>query len=417
MMTRPGFTSDQCLKCNICTAACPVAAVTDLFPGPKAVGPQAERFRHPELPMPDESVSYCSGCGTCTRVCPHGVAVAETNIQAKARLVEEKHAPLRDQFLSRPDLLGMFLSPVAPLANVMLNATSVRWVLDKTIGISPGAALPPFTRVSLRKREAARCMKQPPDPKPGKRRVAYFHGCSTNYYEPELGQQAIAVLERLGCQVILPPQVCCGLPLQSNGLFDAAREKGRKNVSGLLPFAEQGIPIVGTSSSCMLELKHEYHAVLGLEGDDLAIVSHLCYDMFEFLLLELNDALRHVHLTPINASALYHPPCQLRNHGVGMPALGILRRIPGLNVQLSDAMCCGVAGTYGAKSEKYDIARAVGKGLFDQLKASGVDFVISDTETCRWWIEKHTGLRVVHPIEVLAGAMGLGEFRVKSGGY
>ncbi|MEO8393919.1 MAG: 4Fe-4S binding protein, partial [Chloroflexota bacterium] len=39
------FTADLCIKCNICTSACPVAPVTELFPGPKTVGPQAQRFR------------------------------------------------------------------------------------------------------------------------------------------------------------------------------------------------------------------------------------------------------------------------------------------------------------------------------------------------------------------------------------
>jgi glycerol-3-phosphate dehydrogenase subunit C len=81
---QPELSAELCLKCNICTAACPVAAATDLFLGPKAVGPQAQRYRHPRLPLPDRSLTWCSGCGTCTRVCPHDVAVAEINIQAKA---------------------------------------------------------------------------------------------------------------------------------------------------------------------------------------------------------------------------------------------------------------------------------------------------------------------------------------------
>ena len=61
---------DHCIKCNICTAACPVSAVTDLFPGPKYVGPQAQRFRKADQPTPDESVDYCSGCRVCNTVCP-----------------------------------------------------------------------------------------------------------------------------------------------------------------------------------------------------------------------------------------------------------------------------------------------------------------------------------------------------------
>jgi Fe-S oxidoreductase len=51
----------------------------------------------------------------------------------------------------------------------------------------------------------------------------YFHGCAANYYEPHVGQAAIDVLERNSFAVIVPPQVCCGLPLISNGLYRQAR--------------------------------------------------------------------------------------------------------------------------------------------------------------------------------------------------
>ena len=77
-------TAELCVKCNICTSACPVVPETDLFPGPKYVGPQAQRFRDPGEPSPDVSLDYCSGCGVCTVVCPHGVKVMEINTAAKA---------------------------------------------------------------------------------------------------------------------------------------------------------------------------------------------------------------------------------------------------------------------------------------------------------------------------------------------
>src|SRR5512139_4260835 len=92
-------TADLCVKCNICTSACPVVPVTDLFPGPKYVGPQAQRFRDPGSPSPDHSLDYCSGCGICTLVCPHGVRVMEINTQAKARLTETEGMSLRNWFL------------------------------------------------------------------------------------------------------------------------------------------------------------------------------------------------------------------------------------------------------------------------------------------------------------------------------
>jgi glycerol-3-phosphate dehydrogenase subunit C len=401
----PSLTADLCLKCNICTAACPVAAVTDQFPGPKAVGPQAQRFRHPQLPPPDASVTWCSGCGTCTRVCPHGVAVAEINIQAKARLAARHAPPLRDQIISRTEWMGIVGSIAAPIANPILRFSPARWTLEKVLGIARHAPMPAFASRTLRARLRSRCSAQPPSDVTDV--VAYFHGCSTNYYEPELGQTAIAVLERLGCRVILPPQRCCGLPLQSNGLFPAARRQARTNTRLLLPFARAGIPIVGTSTSCTLALKHDYQTILGLEGEAVEAVALNAFDIFEFIEARLGEALDRAELSPIEARALYHPPCQLKSHFMGMPALRVLQRVPGLQMILSQSECCGIAGTYGMKHEKFAVAQAVGSGLFRQAVESGAEFVVSDSETCRWWIAQHSGRRVIHPIELLARSLRL----------
>ncbi len=401
----PTLTADLCLKCNICTASCPVAAVTDMFPGPKAVGPQAQRFRHPQLPPPDASVTWCSGCGTCTRVCPHGVAIAEINIQAKARMAETHAPPLRDQIISRTELYGFAGSLAAPIANPLLRFGPARWAMEKVFGIDRNAPMPPFAARTFRTRQRSRCTSEPPAD--ASRVVAYFHGCSTNYYEPELGRTAIAVLEKLGCHVILPPQRCCGLPLQSNGLFAAARRHARTNIRLLLPFVEAGIPIVGTSTSCTLALKHDYRTILGIEGEDAESLALNTFDIFEFIEMRLGEALDRAELSPIEATALYHAPCQLKSHFMGMPAMRVLQRVPGLRLILSDSECCGIAGTYGMKHEKFAVAKAVGGGLFQQAVEPGTDFVISDSETCRWWIAKHSGRHVLHPIELLAKSLRL----------
>ena len=407
-MIPPLFTTDLCLKCNICTAACPVAAVTDLFHGPKYIGPQAARFRHPRLPMLDISVDWCSGCGTCSRVCPHGVAVAEINLLAKGRLAEEKHVPIGDYIISRPDIIGRIASPVATLANTSISFRPTRWLLEKTVGISRHAPLPSFTKTSLRKQFPDRCIDTPSEmEKDINRTVAFFHGCSNNYYEPELGGLAIAIFERLDIEVVIPPQICCGLPLQSNGLFDAARHHAQSNINWLAPFAKQEIPIVGTSTSCTLMLKHDYRAILGMQGEDVETVASSTYDFFEFLTFFAKDVLKRIKFNSLHAKALYHPPCKLRNHGIGVPALRILQRIPDLQLHLSESECCGAGGTYGMKSDKFPVALEVGQKLFYQIRQLELDFVMCDSETCRWWIAKHTGLPVYHPLEIMARAMDI----------
>lgn len=407
-MTQPSLTTDLCIKCNLCTVSCPVAAATDRFLGPKAVGPQAQRFRHPRLPLPDDSVGWCSGCGTCTLVCPHGVQVAEMNIQAKARLAQQSSIPIRDHFISRPDLLGRLATPVAPLANGLLRLSPVRELLERTLGISREAPLPVFARPSLRRRLRSYCINTPLKLEELSRlTVAYFHGCSGNYYEPELGELAVLTLEKFGLYVFLPPQVCCGLPLQSNGMFEAARRYARRNIRLLTPFIEEKIPVVGTSTSCTLSLKHDFHAVLGLEGDHVQQLAASTYDFFELLTENLQDELNRMMYAPVRARALYHPPCQLRSHGIGMPAVQVLRRIPGLRLELSTEVCCGVAGTYGVKAEKYKVAYEVGRKLFQQANDIFADMIITDSETCRWWLQRHTTLPVFHPLEILARSLGI----------
>src|SRR5690606_16234529 len=94
---------------------------------------------------------------------------------------------------------------------------------------------------------------------------------------------------------------------------------------------------------------------------------------------------------------------------IGQPALEILGLIPGLDLRQSTARCCGIAGTYGYKVEKYQIAMDVGQELFDFVAAQGnnVTFTACDSETCRWQLEHGTAIPSRHPIEILAAAYGL----------
>ena len=119
------LTLDHCIKCNICVTACPVTAVTDLFPGPKYEAPQAGRFRQGKQPTPDYSVDYCSGCRACNLACPTGVKIAEINARARNDIVEadkqSSRNKLRNNLVARPELMGKFGQPIAPLANFLLH--------------------------------------------------------------------------------------------------------------------------------------------------------------------------------------------------------------------------------------------------------------------------------------------------------
>ena len=212
---------DECIKCNICTSYCPVSAVTDLFPGPSTSAPRRSAFaRRTSHHSPDHSADYCSGCRVCNEVCPTGVKIAELNARARADIVADHGLPLRNRLLGRNDVLGR-LGNIAPgLANFALQNPLSRLAAEKVMRIARQAPLPSWsTSGSFRAWLTAtrgRRLKSP-------RKVVYYHGCATMYYEPFIGKAAVAVFEHNGYEVIVPEQNCCGLPLLSNGEFPAAR--------------------------------------------------------------------------------------------------------------------------------------------------------------------------------------------------
>ncbi|MFZ0529390.1 MAG: anaerobic glycerol-3-phosphate dehydrogenase subunit C [Propionicimonas sp.] len=391
---------DSCVKCTICETQCPVAAVTPLFTGPKFVGPQAERFRNGE--SVDHSLDYCSSCGTCTLVCPQGVQIAELNSQARA-VMKADHMPLRDKLIGQTVLMGKAMTPVAPIAKAALHNGPVRAIMEAVVKVHRNAPMPPPQSQTF----AGWWAKRPKPAKAATRgALVFFHGCAGGYFEVETSKKTVEVLEYLGYEVLVPKQGCCGLAQQSNGLFDSASKSVLKLCDDLRS-AGKDLTIISSSGSCTGMLKHEAHEIMGVSDDRLADVGTRIRDVMEFL-LDLHDAGElPTEFQPIEMTVPYHAPCQLKSQGMGMPAVEVLRLIPGLTVVESGAVCCGIAGTYGLKKEKYDVAQAVGRPLFEMVKRTNPDLALCDTETCRWQIEQSSGVKTEHPISMVHRAYGL----------
>ena len=419
------MSADACLKCNVCNTVCPVARVTDLFPGPKYVGPQAQRFRlattlppqsevAPDDASPDHWVDYCSGCGMCTLACPADVKIAEINNRSRAAMKAGHRPRLRDWLFGQTDLVGRLGVSFAPISNWSLRNPLFRWLLHLVMGIHRRAPLPAFAGRTLRSRlvridsvtlarrgqDAAARASEPP---PG-RAVVLFHGCAANYYEPHVALAAIEVLRRNGYETIVPEQVCCGLPLMNNGLYVQARSRAHSNIDVLADYARRGYRIVGTSTSCTHTFKAEYREMLDIDDEDARLVAEATWDICEFLVDLHDDGRLDTRFGRLDETLPYHAPCQLKGHGIGIPAMDLFALVPGLQAIDMDHDCCGVAGTYGLKKEKYDIAMAVGDPLFKRIRETDSAQAACDSETCRWQIQTATGRPTRHPVEILASA-------------
>ncbi len=388
---------DGCTKCGICQAHCPVAAATTAFPGPKYAGPQAQRFR--VIGVADEaSASLCSGCGICTSVCPNDVAITDIIALAKADVAARRGGVALGQcLLNRPDAIGRAGGLAPWLGNMILDNRLARRIAERLFGIDRAAPLPRFAGRRFNKWRRAQEQPQGPD-------IGYFPGCAVTHYDPEVGIAAIRVLNALGYRVSVPSSACCSLPMLSSGEWDAARGRAQALVDELAPTAAAGRPIVATSTSCSLTLRSKYAAYLDMTDGAAADVADAVADICGFLLDRHADELAR-RFQPLKLRVLYHGPCQLRGHRLGLPAVELMATIPGLELVQSQADCCGVAGTYGYDREKRDIAERVGATLMEQIERCMPDLVVCDSETCRWSIAQASGIPCVHPVEILVRAL------------
>ena len=388
----PKNNSDVCIRCATCVAVCPVSRVTPKFPGPKQAGPGAERFRRPGEPSVDKWIDLCIGCHLCDMVCSSGVNISELNLIAKAKYLDEKGRPFRDWLLTHSYLLGRFGSFASPLVNLLLRNPLAKRLLEATLRIDRRRELPGYESSTFRQWFKEHHSK-------GNKKVAYFYGCYTNTNEADVGRSTVQVLEAAGFEVILPPQQCCGIPMLGNGDFKGAKKMALYNVPSLLKVIHSGSDIVFSSTSCGHMIKHEYSQLLSIPGAEK--VSAHTFDLFQFLrnLKESNDL--NLNLKGLPLKAAYFTPCHLRALDIGLPAVEILQFVPGLQLDIIEADCCGLGGTYGFKKEKYEISQEIGRDLAKAIDRLKPETILSDCEGCRMQIRQLTGLKVLHPVQIL----------------
>jgi len=416
---------EACTKCTACNTVCPVARSTEIFRGPKFLGPESERYRSQPEATVTAGLDLCSGCKLCEVTCPSQVTIQEYIRRAQNKGAEEKGRTLRDWVLGHTRVLSQFGSMTAPLANIGNRNPVVRWVMERVLGIHHKRPLPAYqwmtferwfkrhraqaptptvSNASMALKRRSRGPTGPPrEPGREKRTVAYFSACWVNFNERRLGEMVVHVLERNGIAVTVPKQQCCGIPAVVNSNMDLARKYGKENLRSLSALPPD-VDIVASSTSCGLMLKHDYDHLLDIPG--AAAIGARVYDICEYLWMLHEAGELKQDFEPVQTRVLYHAPCHLKSHGIGYPAMRLLRLIPGVVVEEVDEGCCGISGTYGVKVEKYDLSMKIGSRLFEAVKAAGSDSVLADCETCRMQVEHGSGARSAHPLEILARAYG-----------
>jgi Fe-S oxidoreductase len=225
--------------------------------------------------------------------------------------------------------------------------------------------------------------------------------CFNTFNEPEIGQAAVRVLEAAGCTVELAGLTCCARPLISKGFLVQARQLIQAQAPVLASRVADGAPILGMEPSCLLTLADEWpELVPGRDTQRIAKAAELADN---WLAKQAKAKALHLLLKPRHESCVVHGHChQKALVGVAGTAAA-LRLVPGLEVDVLETGCCGMAGSFGFEREHFDMSVAIANlELLPALKAKPDATVIAAGTSCRHQIKDLAERRALHPLEVIA---------------
>jgi Fe-S oxidoreductase/FAD/FMN-containing dehydrogenase len=349
-----------------------------------------------------EVLDLCLECKGCKAECPSNVDMAKLKYEFLAHYYAAHGTPLRARLFGNIAALSRLGCALAPLSNWLLGSATVRFALEKLVGVDRRRRLPPFARQTFeawfaRRGGAARKGEREP--------VVLFNDTFMTYNEPGIGRAAVAVLEAAGFHVILPEKRCCGRPMISKGMVEQARAHAWYNLERLAPYAEAGIPIVGCEPSCILTFRDEYPDLL--EDPRTERLARHVFMVEEFLLGLHERGALSLSFQPVSKEVLFHGHCHQKALIGSAPSLKVLGLLPGARVAQVDSGCCGMAGSFGYEREHYEISQAIGaRRLFPAVQAAGPETeIVAAGISCRQQIEHGTGRRAKHLVEVLAAAL------------
>jgi glycolate oxidase iron-sulfur subunit len=353
---------DRCMKCGMCMSVCPVYNA-EKSEGGVARGKItiAEAVIAGDLELEDQEVIdtlfNCLVCKSCMQACPSGVRFDRIMLDLRAAIVQKKGLPwlkaaifagLRSpKVLDGAMKVGALLQGLVFREDLRLRAISPRSpfaILGQHAGFDESRLFPAPTANPLRDRVPR--FNPAPD---CKMRVAFFTGCSFNYFYPQTGLDLIEVLAENHVETVVPKeQQCCGTPALVHGDVETARTLAKRNLDAM---EQSGAEYIVTGcGSCGGAWQHEFARVLGddaVYGPKVAYWSARTFDISTFLtkVIEYRKPVGQV-----DAVVTYHDSCHLKKSmKVFREPREILRDIPGVifkEMARPDA-CCGSGGSYG----------------------------------------------------------------------
>jgi FAD/FMN-containing dehydrogenase/Fe-S oxidoreductase len=351
-----------------------------------------------------DALDLCLACKGCKAECPSGVDMAKLKADFEYQYYKSHRRPLRDYVFGYFHVTAKWLSLFAPLTNWMTGNRLIKSITARMLEITPERPFPQFTR-----------KRAVPSLRGGRQKVIFLSDPYARYVEPQVEQSAFDILNLLGMDVYVLPVVSAGAALISKGFLDAARCHALKVLDALNRLdPDFSLPIVGIEPPEVYTLKHDYPDLLPERAVEISRRAEKVWLLEEFLIR--SDAFKSLGFgVEVNnlPKVKFHPHCHQRAEGPsadgfpnGVDAAVEALRACGYAVELSDAGCCGMAGTFGYEAEHYDLSMKVGElkllPSLRTLNSEDAPWIVASTgAACRMQIVQGSSLEAKHPIVLL----------------
>jgi FAD/FMN-containing dehydrogenase/Fe-S oxidoreductase len=353
-----------------------------------------------------EALDLCLSCKGCKGDCPVRVDMATYKAEFLAHYYAGRLRPASAYALGLIDRWARLASRSPGLVNLVTQTPGLRRLAKAAAGIAPERELPPFARQSFQQ-----WFRQRGPRNIGHERVILWPDTFNNYFHPETAQAAVEVLEAAGYQVEVPEAaLCCGRPLYDYGMLDQAKHYLQRILQTLRPQIRAGTPIVALEPSCAAVFRDELHNLFP-EDDDAKRLNRQVLLLSEFLQKHANS----YELPRLPLKAVVHGHCHHKAIMGMEDEAAVLNRL-GLEVEMLDAGCCGMAGSFGfEKGEHYDVSiRAGERVLLPAVRETPKDaLIITDGFSCREQIAQGSDRQALHLAQVLQMALREGEHTSK----
>ena len=291
------------------------------------------------------------------------------------------------------------LAAKAPaVANRLAGSEHLGALAKALAGIAPERELPPYAAQTLQQWFKARARRT------GNPQVLLFPDTFNNHFRPEVGRAAVEVLEWAGYEVVMPMQrLCCARPMYDIGMLRGARRLLARLMAVLDPWVSRGVPVLGLEPACVAAFRDE---LPNLFPDDprarrLAKGS--------YLLTEFLGNQPRFEPPKLSQRAMIHTHCH--HHAIiGRETENRLLDAMGLDYQLLDSGCCGMAGAFGFEADHYQVSmKAAERALLPAVRAAPEDaLIITNGFSCAEQVRQGAGVRPLHTAELLWRAITAG---------